>query len=142
MVWFLPTVDRCFDVIFVEADKPKRGAMKSLIAVAALAAWTPAMRSRRAGLIAGIRRSSAPAPLTRNPGTRSQGSRMPTLPPLIAVAAKHHKHPAAGIETIYSARYSDDDAKVLIFAFNKKNCLVDRGAIPIDEWEKVFGAAT
>jgi hypothetical protein len=55
-------------------------------------------------------------------------------------AAKHRKHPAAGIQTIYSARNSDDATKVLIFAFNKKSCLVDRGAIPIDEWEKVFGA--
>jgi hypothetical protein len=59
---------------------------------------------------------------------------------LLAEAAKHRKHPAAGIETIYSARNSDDATKVLIFAFNKKSCLVDRGAIPIDEWEKVFGA--
>jgi hypothetical protein len=52
---------------------------------------------------------------------------------LLAEAVKHRKHPAAGIETIYSARHSDDATKVLIFAFNKKNCLVDRGAIPIDE---------
>ena len=59
---------------------------------------------------------------------------------LLAEAAKHRKHPAAGIETIYSARNSDDATKVLIFAFNKKSCLVDRGAIPINEWEKVFGA--
>ena len=59
---------------------------------------------------------------------------------LLAEAAKHGKHPAAGIETIYSARNSDDAIKVLIFAFNKKSCLVDRGAIPIDKWEKVFGA--
>jgi hypothetical protein len=60
---------------------------------------------------------------------------------LLAEAEKHRKHPAAGIETIYSARHSDDATKVLIFAFDKKNCLVDRGAIPIDEWEKVFGPA-
>ena len=59
---------------------------------------------------------------------------------LLAEAAKHRKHPAVGIETIYSARNSDDATKVLIFAFNKESCLVDRGAIPIDEWEKVFGA--
>ena len=56
------------------------------------------------------------------------------------MAAKHHKHPAAGIETIYSARYSGNVAKVLVFAFSK-SCLVDRGAIPIDEWEKIFGPA-
>jgi hypothetical protein len=60
---------------------------------------------------------------------------------LLAEAEKHRKHPAAGIETIYSARHSDDATKVLIFAFDKKNCLIDRGAIPIDEWEKVFGPA-
>ena len=59
---------------------------------------------------------------------------------LLAEAAKHRKRPAAGIETIYSARNSDDATTVLIFAFNNKSCLVDRGAIPIDEWEKVFGA--
>ena len=55
---------------------------------------------------------------------------------LLAAAAKHHNHPVAGIETIYSARYSGDAAKVLVFAFSN-NCLVDRGAIPIDEWEKI-----
>jgi hypothetical protein len=60
---------------------------------------------------------------------------------LLAEAEKDRKHPAAGIETIYSVRRSDDATKVLIFAFNKENCLVDRAAIPIDEWEKVFGAA-
>ena len=59
---------------------------------------------------------------------------------LLAEAEKHRKHPAAAIETIYSARNSADATKVLIFAFNKRSCLVDRGAIPIDEWEKVFGA--
>jgi hypothetical protein len=59
---------------------------------------------------------------------------------LLAEAAKHRKHPAAEIETIYSACDSDDATKVLIFAFSKRSCLVDRGAIPIDEWEKVFGA--
>jgi hypothetical protein len=59
---------------------------------------------------------------------------------LLAAAAKHHNHPVVGIETIYSARYSGDAAKVLVFAFSK-NCLVDRGAIPIDEWEKIFGPA-
>ena len=58
---------------------------------------------------------------------------------LLAAAAKHRKHPAAGIERIYSARYSVDANKVLVFAFDKKNCLVDRGAIAIDEWVKVFG---
>jgi hypothetical protein len=57
---------------------------------------------------------------------------------LLAAAANHHNHPVVGIETIYSARYSGDAAKVLVFAFSK-NCLVDRGAIPIDEWEKIFG---
>jgi hypothetical protein len=59
---------------------------------------------------------------------------------LLAAAAKHHNHPVAGIETIYSARYSADAAKVLVFAFSK-NCLVDRGALPINEWEKIFGPA-
>jgi hypothetical protein len=58
---------------------------------------------------------------------------------LLAVATQHKKHPAAGIVTIYSARRSGDAAKVLIFAFNEKSCLVDRGAIPIDEWRSVFG---
>ena len=60
---------------------------------------------------------------------------------LLAAAAKHHKHLAAGIETIYSARYSGDASKVLVFAFNEKSCLVDRGAIPIGEWKEVFGPA-
>ena len=59
---------------------------------------------------------------------------------LLAAAAKHHNHPVAGIDTIYSARCSGDGAKVLVFAFSK-NCLVDRWAIPIDEWEKIFGPA-
>jgi hypothetical protein len=59
---------------------------------------------------------------------------------LLAAAAKHHNHPVVGIEMIYSARYSGDAAKVLVFAFSK-NCLVDRGAIPIDEWQKIFGPA-
>ena len=59
---------------------------------------------------------------------------------LLAAAAKHHNHPVVGIEMIYSARYSGDAAKVLVFAFSK-NCLVDRGAIPIDEWEKIFRPA-
>jgi hypothetical protein len=60
---------------------------------------------------------------------------------LLAAAAKHHKHLAAGIETIYSARYSGDASKVLVFAFNEKSCLVDRGAIPIGEWKEVFAPA-
>jgi hypothetical protein len=58
---------------------------------------------------------------------------------LLAEAEKHYKHPAPGIETIYSARNSQDTTKVLIFAFNDKSCLVDRGAIPMDEWIQVFG---
>jgi hypothetical protein len=115
--------------------------MKSLIAVAALAAlvssyvlaqsrvdcWGPAQLS-----------ASAPDAKSRDSITRLSDEDTATL---IAVAAKHHKHPAAGIETIYSARYSDAAAKVLIFAFDKKNCLVDRGAIPIDEWGTIFGPA-
>ena len=59
---------------------------------------------------------------------------------LLAVAMKHQKHPAAGIETIYSARNSDDAGKVLIFAFDENGCLIDRGAIPIEEWTEVFGS--
>jgi hypothetical protein len=115
--------------------------MKSRIVVAAIAAlvpsyalaqeqddcWGPAQLS-----------ASAPDAESRDSITRLSDEDTATL---IAVAAKHHKHPAAGIETIYSARYSDDDAKVLIFAFDKKNCLVDRGAIPIDEWGTIFGPA-
>jgi hypothetical protein len=58
---------------------------------------------------------------------------------LLAAAAKHNQHPAAGIVAIYSARYSRDAAKVLVFAFNEKNCLIDRGAIPINEWRNLFG---
>jgi hypothetical protein len=58
---------------------------------------------------------------------------------LLAEAEKNHKHPAPGIETIYSARNSKDTTKVLIFAFNENSCLVDRGAIPIEEWIEVFG---
>lgn len=89
-------------------------------------------------MIAGARRRSAPAPLTQNPEARSPCSDENTAV-LLAVATKHHKHPAAGIKTIYSARYSDDATKVLIFAFDKNDCLVDRGAIPIEEWTEVFG---
>ena len=116
--------------------------MKSLIVAAALAGalipsyalaegrddcWGPAQLS-----------ASAPDAESRDSITRLSDADTATL---IAVAAKHHKHPAAGIETIYSARNSDDAAKVLIFAFDKKNCLVDRGAIPIDEWGTIFGPA-
>ena len=88
----------------------------------------------------GVQPSSAPALLTRSPGNSITLLSDEETAVLLAEAAKHRKHPAAGIETIYSARNSDDATKVLIFAFNKKSCLVDRGAIPIDEWEKVFGA--
>jgi hypothetical protein len=114
--------------------------MKSLIIAAALAVamvsnhalaqgrndcWGPAQL-----------RASAPNAESRDSIIVLSGADTATL---LAAAAKHHKHPAAGIETIYSARYSVDANKVLIFAFDKKNCLVDRGAIPIDEWVKVFG---
>jgi hypothetical protein len=114
--------------------------MKSLIALAALAAlvtnyalaqsrvdcWGPAQPS-----------ASAPDAKSRDSITLLSDEDTATL---LAAAAKHHNHPVVGIETIYSARYSGDAAKVLVFAFSK-NCLVDRGAIPIDEWEKIFGPA-
>ena len=114
--------------------------MKSLIALAALAAlvtnysfaqgrddcWGPAQLS-----------ASAPDAKSRDSITLLSDEDTATL---LATAAKHHNHPVVGIETIYSARYSGDAAKVLVFAFSK-NCLVDRGAIPIDEWEKIFGPA-
>lgn len=114
--------------------------MKSLIALAALPAlvtnyalaqsrvdcWGPAQLS-----------ASAPDAKSRDSITLLSDEDTATL---LAAAAKHHNHPVVGIETIYSARYSGDAAKVLVFAFSK-NCLVDRGAIPIDEWEKIFGPA-
>ena len=116
--------------------------MKSLIAAAALAAvlvpscclaqvrddcWGPAELS-----------ASAPDAESRDSITMLSDEDTATL---LTAAAKHHNHPVVGIETIYSARYSGDAAKVLVFAFSK-NCLVDRGAIPIDEWQKIFGPAT
>ena len=115
--------------------------MKSLVVAAALAAalvpsyslaqdrdecWGPAQLS-----------ASAPDAESRDSITLLSDEETAIL---LAEAAKHRKHPAAGIETIYSARYSGDAAKVLVFAFSE-NCLVDRGAIPIDEWEKIFGPA-
>jgi hypothetical protein len=115
--------------------------MKSLLAVAALAALVPshAFAQSRVDCWGPAQLSaSAPDAESRDSITRLSDADTATL---IAVAAKHHKHPAAGIETIYSARNSDDAAKVLIFAFDKKNCLVDRGAIPIDEWGTIFGPA-
>ena len=115
--------------------------MKSLIAVAALAALVPsyALAQSRVDCWGPAQlRASAPDAKSMDSIARLSDEDTATL---IAVAAKHHKHPAAGIETIYSARYSDDAAKVLIFAFDKKNCLVDRGAIPIDEWGTIFGPA-
>jgi hypothetical protein len=115
--------------------------MKSLLAVAALAALVPshAFAQNRVDCWGPAQLSaSAPDAESRDSITKLSDADTATL---IAVAAKHHKHPAAGIETIYSARYSDDAAKVLIFTFDKKNCLVDRGAIPIDEWGTIFGPA-
>jgi hypothetical protein len=82
-------------------------------------------------------RASAPDAKSRDSITMLSDEDTATL---LAAAAKHHNHPVVGIETIYSARYSGDAAKVLVFAFSK-DCLVDRGAIPIDEWEKIFGPA-
>jgi hypothetical protein len=82
-------------------------------------------------------RASAPDAASRDSITMLSDEDTATL---LAAAAKHHNHPVEGIETIYSARYSHDAAKVLVFAFIE-NCLVDRGAIPIDEWEKIFGPA-
>ena len=112
--------------------------MKSLIAVAALAVLVPTHAQSQVDCWGPAQLSaSAPDAESRDSITRLSDADTATL---IAVATKHHKHPAAGIETIYSARYSDD-AKVLIFAFDKKNCLVDRGAIPIDEWGTIFGPA-
>ena len=114
--------------------------MKSLIFAAALATalvpsyslaqgqddcWGPAQL-----------RASAPDAASRNSITMLSDEDTAIL---LAEAAEHHKHPAPGIETIYSARNSEDTGKVLIFAFNDKSCLVDRGAIPIEEWIQVFG---
>jgi hypothetical protein len=117
------------------------GLMNSLIVSAALAAtlipscalaqgrddcWGPAQLS-----------ASAPDAESRNSITMLSDEDTATL---LAAAATHHNHPVVGIETIYSAHYSGDAAKVLVFAFSK-NCLVDRRAIPIDEWVKIFGPA-
>jgi hypothetical protein len=117
------------------------GVMKSLFVVTALAGalipsyalaedrddcWGPAQLS-----------ASAPDAKSRDSITMLSDEDTATL---LAAAAKHHNRPVVGIETIYSARYSGDAAKVLVFAFSK-NCLVDRGAIPIDEWQKIFGPA-
>jgi hypothetical protein len=112
--------------------------MKSLLAVAALAALVPSHAFAQSCWGPAQLSASAPDAESRDSITRLSDADTATL---IAVAAKHHKHPAAGIETIYSARNSDDAAKVLIFAFDKKNCLVDRGAIPTDEWGTIFGPA-
>ena len=110
------------------------------VAAALTTALVPSYASRRPAMIAGVRRNSAPALQTPNPGNSIAMLSDEDTAILLAAAAKHRNHPVAGIETIYSARYSGDAAKVLVFAFSK-NCLVDRGAIPIDEWEKIFGPA-
>jgi len=112
--------------------------MKSPIVAAALAALVPscALAQGRDDCWGPAQLSaSAPDAESRNSITMLSDKDTAIL---LAAAAKHHNHPVVGIESIYSARYSGDAAKVLVFAFSK-NCLVDRGAIPIDEWEKIFG---
>ena len=114
--------------------------MRSPIVAAALAALVPSCALAQGGEECwGPAQLSASAPDAKSRDSITLLSDEDTAT-LLAAAAKHHKHPVVGIETIYSARYSGDAAKVLVFAFSK-NCLVDRGAIPIDEWEKIFGPA-
>jgi hypothetical protein len=113
--------------------------MKSVLVAAALAALVPSYALAQARDDCwGPAQLSASAPDAESRGSITMLSDENTAV-LIAVATKHHKHPAAGIKTIYSARYSDDATKVLIFAFDKNDCLIDRGAIPIEEWTEVFG---
>jgi hypothetical protein len=124
----------------VSPDIPLEGVMKSLVVAAALAAalipncvlaqgpddcWGPAQLS-----------ASAPDAESRDSITLLSDEDTTAL---LTAATNHNQHPAAGIVAIYSARYSRNPAKVLIFAFNEKNCLIDRGAIPIDEWRNLFG---
>jgi hypothetical protein len=114
--------------------------MRSPIVAAALAALVPSCALAQGGEECwGPAQLSASAPDAKSRDSITLLSDEDTAT-LLAAAAKHHNHPVVGIETIYSARYSGDAAKVLVFAFSK-NCLVDRGAIPIDEWEKIFGPA-
>jgi hypothetical protein len=116
------------------------GVMKSLTVATALAALLPSC------VLAEVRddcfspaqlKASAPNAEARGSITMLSDEDASTL---LAAAAMHHNHPVVGIETIYFARYSGQAAKVLVFAFSK-NCLVDRGAIPVDEWERIFGPA-
>jgi len=115
--------------------------MKSLIVAAALAALVP---SRALAQVPddcwGPAQLSASAPDAESRDSITMLSDDDSAI-LLAAAAKHRNHPAVAIETIYSARYSGDATKVLVFAFNEKSCLVDRGAIPIEEWVKIFGPA-
>jgi hypothetical protein len=114
--------------------------VKSLIVAAALAALVPSCALAQARDDCwGPAQLRASAPDAESRGSITMLSDENTAV-LLAVATKHQKHPAAGIKTIYSARYSDDDTKMLIFAFDKNDCLIDRGAIPIEEWTEVFGA--
>jgi hypothetical protein len=112
--------------------------MKSLVVATALAALVPscALAEVRDDCF-GPAQLSASAPDAESRDSITMLSDEDTAI-LLAAAAMHHNHPVVGIETIYFAHYSGDAAKVLVFAFSK-NCLVDRGAIPIDEWEKIFG---
>jgi hypothetical protein len=115
--------------------------MKSRIVVAAIAALVPSYAlAQEQDDCWGPAQLSASAPDAESRDSIRMLSHEDTAI-LLAAAAKHHQHPVAGIETIYSARYSEDAARVLVFAFNKKNCLVDRGAIPLDEWGTIFGPA-
>jgi hypothetical protein len=116
--------------------------MKSLIVAAALAALVPsyALAQVPDDDCWGPAQLSASAPDAESRDSITMLSDENTAI-LLAAAAKHRNHPAVAIETIYSARFSGDAAKVLVFAFNEKSCLVDRGAIPIDEWVKIFGPA-
>ena len=113
--------------------------MKSLIVVTTLAALVPShARAQGQDDCWGPAQLSASAPDAKSRDSITMLSDEDTAI-LLAAAARHHKHLAIGIETIYSARYSGDAGKVLVFAFNEESCLVDRGAIPIGEWEEVFG---
>jgi hypothetical protein len=116
--------------------------MKSLFFAGALAAaWVPTCSPAQDGHACwGPAKFSASAP---NPESRDSITMLSNKDTaiLLAAAAKRGKRPAAGIVVIYTARYSEDQAKVLVFAFNEKGCLVDRGAIPINEWREIFGAA-
>src|SRR6202142_3698771 len=115
--------------------------MKSIIVAAALAALVPSYAlAQIPDDCWGPAQLSASAPDAESRDSITMLSDEDTAS-VLAAGPNDRNHPAVAIETIYSARWSGDATKVLVFAFNEKSCLVDRGAIPIEEWVKIFGPA-